>query len=245
MKLFLGFFFALLISAHFFPPVTAFAGDFSTREIIGFSSDGNTFAFEEYGIQDGSGFAYSTIYAIDTRTDEWLPGSPFKVQSDDEIISLDDIRTKSKTAAANILATITEPGTLNATNQPLEVVDNPLRMTARPWHFTPPTSERIEFRIEPIAMQGQSYCADFGQVFGFRLTRTAMKVGETTTLLHEDKQIPKSRGCPLRYRFADIVTHRVEQTGDLATAILVLYETVGFEGPDGRYLAVTTRLPAN
>ena len=43
-------------------PLPALAGDAALADFIGFSEDGQTFAFEEYGIQDGSGFAYSTIY---------------------------------------------------------------------------------------------------------------------------------------------------------------------------------------
>ena len=48
---------------------SAQAGDFAKREIHGFSVDGGLFAFEEYGVQDGSGFPYSNIYVIDTATD--------------------------------------------------------------------------------------------------------------------------------------------------------------------------------
>ena len=42
------------------------AGDYADRTILGFSPDGSTFAFEEFGVQDGSGFAYANIYMIDT-----------------------------------------------------------------------------------------------------------------------------------------------------------------------------------
>ncbi|MGE6786024.1 DUF2259 domain-containing protein, partial [Ensifer adhaerens] len=34
----------------------ALAGDYAALQPIGFSADGNVFAFEEYGVQDGSGF---------------------------------------------------------------------------------------------------------------------------------------------------------------------------------------------
>ncbi len=35
------------------------AGDRAGIDFIGYSADGGFFAFEEFGIQDGSGFAYS------------------------------------------------------------------------------------------------------------------------------------------------------------------------------------------
>ncbi|MGQ3280698.1 MAG: DUF2259 domain-containing protein, partial [Shinella sp.] len=40
----------------------ASAGDFSTFQTLGFSPDGKVYAFEEFGVQDGSGFPYSTVY---------------------------------------------------------------------------------------------------------------------------------------------------------------------------------------
>ena len=46
----------------------AIAGDTAELNILGFSGDSSIFAFEEYGVQDGSGFPYSTIYVIDTSS---------------------------------------------------------------------------------------------------------------------------------------------------------------------------------
>ena len=47
---------------------TALAGDFANLNVLGFSSDGNIFAFEQYGVQDGSGFPYADRFYIDTNT---------------------------------------------------------------------------------------------------------------------------------------------------------------------------------
>ncbi|TIL61031.1 MAG: hypothetical protein E5Y89_28055, partial [Mesorhizobium sp.] len=41
---------------------TAGAGDVAELEILGFSKDGGVFAFEEYGVQDGSGYPYASRY---------------------------------------------------------------------------------------------------------------------------------------------------------------------------------------
>ena len=45
---------------------SAAAGDTASLSVLGYSPDGKVFAFEEYGIFDGSGFPYSNIYFIDT-----------------------------------------------------------------------------------------------------------------------------------------------------------------------------------
>lgn len=217
------------------------AGDFASREIIGFNADSTLFAFEEYGVQDGSGFPYSNIYVIETATDSWLSGSPYRARIDDENATLVDARQASRKMAEDVLPAFVNPGTINATNQPLEVSPAPRKMEARPFHFVPPTDDTIAFEINqyPLAASGDlaRVCEDFGGSKGFELVRT--KPGPSR-ILHRDEVLPSSRGCPLDYRFADIVTHRLP-SGEMTYAILVLYERVGFEGPDGRFLAITFR----
>lgn len=221
------------------PP--AIAGDFAKRAILGFSADGKLFAFEEYGVQDGSGFPYSNIYIIDTASDRWTAGSPFRVLVENENGDLAEARETARQQAGTTLAAITEPGLIAATNQPHEIVADPHRMVARPRVFNPPTSERIEFRIETFAIPGEEFCRDFGETLGFRLTQIYKTPGRTTRLLHEDRELPRSRFCPLDYRLADVVTHH-PPSGAPVVAILILMELVGFEGPDGRFLAVTAPL---
>jgi predicted secreted protein len=64
------------------------AGDAAGREVIGFSPDGRYFAFEQYGVQDGSGFAYSDIMVIDATSDAWVVGTPVRKRADDEKMPL-------------------------------------------------------------------------------------------------------------------------------------------------------------
>ena len=55
----------LAASLTLFSAAPALAGDAAQFDPIGFSEDGRYFAYEEYGIQDGSGFPYATIYLVD------------------------------------------------------------------------------------------------------------------------------------------------------------------------------------
>jgi len=233
----------ILFAALVFPSLQgmAHAGDFATRAILGFSEDGSRFAFEEFGRQDGSGFPYSNIYVINTATDQWTAGSPFRVLIQDENASEDDARDQARDQAGNALSVIRQPGVHAATNQQLEIVDNPHRMAAKPYVFNPPTSDSIEFRIEEIPVTPPEMCKDFGETKAFRLKQIFSEPGKATRLLHEDDGVPSSRRCPLSYRFADILTYYPDN-GPAVAAILILMEQVGFEGPDGRYLAVTTQL---
>ena len=62
----------------------ALAGDRALVNFIGYSEDGKYFAFEEYGTQDGSGLAYSSIYVIDLANDMWTYGTPFDARAPEE-----------------------------------------------------------------------------------------------------------------------------------------------------------------
>ena len=53
-----------------------YAADAAERAILGFSPDGRWFAFEEYGVQDGSGAPYANIYVIDLDMDRWARDTP-------------------------------------------------------------------------------------------------------------------------------------------------------------------------
>ena len=66
----------------------ASAGDRALIDFIGYSDDARYFAFEEFGIQDGSGFAYSSVYVVDLATDSWVLGTPVKVKAEDEAAPL-------------------------------------------------------------------------------------------------------------------------------------------------------------
>ncbi|TIX34448.1 MAG: DUF2259 domain-containing protein, partial [Mesorhizobium sp.] len=75
---------------------TAGAGDVAELEILGFSQDGGVFAFEEFGVQDGSGFPYANRYYIDTISDSFLKGTPIRVRLDDEAATLDQARLQAR-----------------------------------------------------------------------------------------------------------------------------------------------------
>ncbi len=66
---------ALLAAVAMLLPVAAGASDVSQFAPIGFSEDGKIFAFEEFGVQDGSGFPYSSIFVIDLVRDAFVDGS--------------------------------------------------------------------------------------------------------------------------------------------------------------------------
>lgn len=220
-------------------PLPAVAGDFATRHIWGFSPDGGLFAFEEYGVQDGSGFPYSNIYVIDTDTDKWSAGSPFRARLDDESKDVFDAREESRIMAGPVMKTFEERGNIVATYRATQNGVDTKRMVANPQFVVPPIDDPLEFRINTFTMPASELCEAFGASVGFELVQIATTPAQSTRILHRDKKVPDSRKCPRDYHLADLVTYFPE-AGKPRAAILIHVISQGFEGPDGRYLAITT-----
>ncbi|MCW5715357.1 MAG: DUF2259 domain-containing protein [Bauldia sp.] len=231
----------LAIAALFALASAAAAGDYADREFIGFSPDGRYFAFEEYGIQDGSGFPYSNIYLIDTSTDSWVTGTPVRVRLDDESATLEAARAQARAGAATALASrgVGLPGRLLVSNPLTEVVD---RHFAEFFTlvFVPPQTDTNIVTIDEYTLPVKSCPADFGQTMGFDLMLQTVDGAERR--LHHDNAIPASRGCPLAYGISDVVAFDTPG-GEVVLIILVNVFQIGFEGPDRRFIAIATSIP--
>jgi predicted secreted protein len=221
----------------------ASAGDVADLEILGFSKDGGVFAFEEYGVQDGSGFPYSNRYYIATATDTFLKGTPIRVRLDDEAATLGAARLQARQRGEAVVsqAELTaNRGITAGYNAVTELSADPYRMVVNPRPIFSPVDDPLEFRLDEIAMNDTGDCQSQGEIKGFRLRRIDAKDGDRTELLHEDKSIPKSRGCPNGYRIGAVQTFSMQ--GLSAYAVLIAVRQYGFEGPDFRWIAVTGRL---
>ncbi|RVD35217.1 DUF2259 domain-containing protein [Mesorhizobium sp. M4A.F.Ca.ET.020.02.1.1] len=222
---------------------TAGAGDVAELEILGFSKDGGVFAFEEYGVQDGSGYPYASRYYIDTVTDSFLKGTPIRVRLDDEAATLDAARLQARQKGEAIVsqAELAASRGITAGFSPVtELSSDPFRMVVNPRPIFSPVDDPLEFRLDEIPMNDTEGCQSQGEINGFRLLRIVAKDGGKTELLHEDKSIPKSRGCPNGYRIGAVQTFSMQ--GLSAYAVLIAVRQYGFEGPDFRWIAVTGRL---
>jgi predicted secreted protein len=223
---------------------TARAGDVAELEILGFTKDGGVFAFEEYGIQDGSGFPYANRFYIDTTTDKFLPGTPIRVRLDDESASLDTARNQAREKGEAIVAQAElNRGIMAGFNPVTELSADPFRMVVNPRPIFYPVDSPLEFRLDEIAMNnlpGMEVCNSQGEIKGFRLLRIEAVDGGQTRLLHEDKSIPQSRGCPHGYAIGGVQTFAMD--GLSTFAVLISVRQHGFEGPDHRWIAVTGRL---
>ena len=65
-----------------------FAGDAAAFSEIGFSADGKTYIFGEYGKTDKSYQAWAEIYTVDVAKNDFVPGEVFKTQPDRSTVSV-------------------------------------------------------------------------------------------------------------------------------------------------------------
>ena len=232
---------ASLLALVLLAAAPALAGDRALLNIIGYSPDGRYFAFEEYGVHDGSGANYSHIYVVDLPADKWVYGVPFSVDENaetDQMPPLAETRAKALAKAqdklvpldistpAEILALLGD-GVPNADGKSMVVADS---VCCGPG-ATGDVLSTLTLTTFPAKLD-EDYCADMDSV-GYALS---VSDGGVPTSLHKDgATLPKSRGCTLDYRIYAVVQPFEANTPRVA---IVASYPLGFEGPDRRFLAV-------
>ncbi len=221
------------------------AGDTAEVHILGFSKTGGFFAFEQYGIQDGSGFPYSDIFVVDVIGDTWVTPSPFRRR--DEIDDgrapealLTETRARNREMAQPLLVdtAIAGKGKTVGFSPRTELQSDPHHMRVAPREHPDLAGNPVTLTLSEYALPSTE-CAGFGaNTKGFRLTMTHNGVTRT---LNNDTSVPGSRNCPLGYRIERFVTHFPKEAPPVF-AVLIQMDSLGFEGPDRRYLAITGRL---
>jgi predicted secreted protein len=237
--------FAALI-AFAFIAVSVKAAENAERGTIGFSPDGRYFAFEQYGVQDGSGFPYSEIFVVDLDANTWVKGSPVRETLQSETALVSEVRARAAKSAGALLAKFrtAEPGELLASQPPTEASGDRHRLSFDAYYESrsqqPADAYSLSLELVPFAAPDSCYAED-GKQMGFRLA-IAGKSPETATEIHRDQSIPASRHCPRDYDIADVIAYRSPSSGDRHVAMIGIY-TPGFEGLNRRFLAVPFALP--
>jgi predicted secreted protein len=238
-----------LASALLFLAITATAAaaaDNAERAAIGFSPDGRYFAFEQYGVQDGSGFPYSEIFVIDLDANQWVKGSPFRARIEDEAALVSSVRAKAAKSAASLIGQLktAEPGDALAAQLPTQAVADRHRIGFDPYYQSQASQKGDRFTLSldlvPFAAPESCYAED-GKQMGFRLTLKDNESG-TEKEVHKDAAIPSSRYCPRDYDISDVIAYR-PSSGEARQVALIGVYTPGFEGVNRRFIAVPFRLP--
>jgi predicted secreted protein len=215
----------------------ALAGDRALIEYLGFSADGRHFAFEEFGVQDGSGFPYSTIYVIDLPADAWVSGSPYRATIEDESGDVEDARNAAFEQAETKLdeldiSVAAHPIAVNGDGE--DIGDGHSLAFGDPGYGLEPLQNPRELTLETIPLQSNQDCSIIeDEVFGFALLIDGDEV-------HADEgPLPASRGCVMDYRIHAVVRPAEWLFGGTPRTVAIISSyPFGFEGPDRRFLAV-------
>ncbi len=232
---------------------SAFAGDADKLAIIGFSKDTNFFAFESYGVGDGSGLGYSDISVIDIKSNSWVPGSPIRMRGEDENQTQVVARAGAFKLAAPLLKkyNIDQPYEMLAFNPITEIISDRKRIefdsvhrsygnaTVRPGE---PANNRYILQLTDFAVGATAEClTSDGARYGFSLQIKQTLSGRTAKA-YQDQTVPASRGCPYNYELEAIISPDDENGSPILIAMIAYY-TQGFEGPDRKFIAVPFTLP--
>jgi predicted secreted protein len=218
----------------------AAANDQALIDFVGYSSDFRYFAFEEYGVQDGSGSAYSSIHILDLWTDAETPGSPFNATGHEDDKTLAEIRHEANGAAGADVRKLK--------------IDTPVQIAAllgdgfvdkgAEMHFGFPdsggpgaTQGDYTLALDSFEMAPTPACTEaIGKPgMGYALSVTSEgKVREP----HRDTIIAAWRGCSTAYRLYAVVFPYGDAEIANAVAIVAFYPP-GWEGEDRRFVAAS------
>lgn len=218
----------------------AVAGDRALIDFIGFSEDGQYFAFEEFGVQDGSGFPYSNIYVLDVSADKWVPNTPVRVRLDDEGASQEEARSEAADEAAGVLTElgITTPADIIAMNADGELGDGSFLSFGQPGYFPNNVQGAWTLALNTFPAELPQDCEGYigEKANGIILTLSG---GEQPAqeIYRDETTLPEFRGCPTVYRIHAIVAPPYTAPPAAHVAIIATYP-FGFEGPDRRFIAI-------
>lgn len=210
----------------------------ASLNVLGYSRDGKVFAFEEFGIADGSGGAYSSIYFIDIAADTFLPGTPIRAVEHEEG-KLAAIRAQTRSKAAALVekhGLADNPGIIVAYNPPSEIGSDPYKVRYYPYLSAQVSNYTYTLELEQREFPPSEFCLSLATGYaGFTLRLTENQGAAFDKVLHADSTIPKSRGCPNEYRIGAVVSSEVRDVPQIA---MIMVGSFGFEGNDRRWIAV-------
>ncbi|AEQ53415.1 DUF2259 domain-containing protein [Pelagibacterium halotolerans] len=225
---------ALVFGATF----PALAGDSAQFDAIGYSQDGRYFAFEQFGIQDGSGFAYAEIFLIDLSTDSFVGGAPFETRIETEMTPVAEARAQAYAEAAEALSEfeIVRPALPIALRGDGELGDDGLSISyGIPSYGLAEISGEYALNLEIFKAPSNQDCDFFeGSPMGVAVMRQTEGITEE---IYRDTSVPASRHCVITYKFYGIFNPFDAWDNSSSVAVLSVWSH-GFEGPDRRFIAL-------
>ena len=234
-QLFIG---GLLAAALAGLPGISLAGDIASIQPIGFSADGKVFAFQEFGIEEGSNAPYSNTYFIDTDKGQYLEDTPFRTELTDKDANLSKARRQNLTAARGQMDKydlLTNPGLIAAFNPPTELGSpaKTLRYTTLATDGPPKSPYTLSLGELPIAAP-QDCAAVAKRVLGFSLQMIEKEGAPNRQAARQATTVPAERVCSVEYRIGGAMVYQPEGGNPVHVALVLAFDAER----NGRWIAV-------
>lgn len=238
----------LLALAALTLPAIAQAGDASEYQPLGFSPNGQFFAFAQVGTSDGSGAAFANVQVVEVAKNLQLVNKTSQEDfRGDEPTG--DIRPQLKKAIAS--ANLRRFGIVPGRNlgkdllvrMPTDHSEYP-RSVFSFEHWAEggasSTAPRYGLVLEQKNAPNNSWeglaCSDYG-MRDAQMIKLSLVGGEntdgSTQVLQEDTRLPKTRACSNGYEVRRVTAYKNKLVVNLS------FRLPGFEGPDERQMVVT------
>ena len=201
-------------------------------DVLGFSADGRFFAYKQSGLLDENGDSFAALFVMDTTKREAVKGTPMRVVSSANLPTLTDVRTALESQSSRLLQRL-------GLRRALAGVAFVPKYRDQMW-LDLPWGERVKLQLTARNDLGAPGCplgvkVARGALVGFHLT---MQRPTSVEVIHNDRVIPRGRGCPVSYRFA---SGFIKSRGDDAViAALIAYREPDSDGSlRTRYTAIT------
>lgn len=205
-------------------------------EVLGFSPDGRFFAYRQSGLDiDNTHFAYLTI--LDTLTDKPVQGTPINVIRPARESSLQDVRALLDAQSSRMVRRLGLGRALAGVAYVPR--DRSQLYLDLPWGDRALLSLTTRMGLAapgcPITVPVEK-----GTLAGFHMT---MQRANEISVVHDDRMVPRDRGCAVGYRFA---SGFIKPRGnDSVVATVIAYREPTYGGHTRtRYMAITNIIPA-
>lgn len=223
-------------TAILFFATAAFAGDAAELDFIGFSDDWSCFAYAESGIQDGSGFPYCSVRAIDATSGEVLGRADVVIDyCEHDGPSADASRRAMRQAMPFLFELGIKPGRtgFHAISHPLSDLGAcPDTVRFYGMNLPAPWMPGLEAFLQTETVEDPDMLLEWG----FQPVTVSVVLRDAEYLIPVQlalEDIPEGMDrYTMDYRIGDVF---IGENG-LVVVMLQMFR-LGFEGPDVRYLA--------
>lgn len=197
---------------------------------LGFSPDGQFYAYANTVVKDGSGFPHASVYVLDVSKNAIVSSASLTIQDDSSYEESEALRRVLLTM--DLAAFKIYPGhNLGEDHALIKRNDHEVAFDTDSNDYALELSEKDAVNAVKAACSSPNKAS---KTFRLKLLDV---YSQKEVLLADESFQPQARECSYGYKI-EKVTHQGR-----SLVVVISYQVPGFEGPDTNYTVVTGRLP--